>query len=703
LKITLSDPNNLIWILIILSLGTLFSSYYNRLIYKDIKVIILIRAVCISVLILLFFDPRINISKTNNIDLSWNIYIDRSSSMSNHSNHSVASLSSGIDEITNQLNKKNILFNTFGFGTDIDTNWSDGDRKFQDVSTNIGQIIHHMRSNDNGNSLAGSIVFTDGQINQGSEIITTDLNLIKPIHVVGIGNDNPLVDIAIQSIDAPPFIIKGENAEIEVRIISYGNIDQKLNITLYSNKKLLGSKVINIEGQGSSNKVRFMINPEQTGKINYIARVNALPDEVNILNNKQVIPIQVLKDQYKVAVITGAPSFNTLIIKNILSSNEKFEIDHFYYQNEKYSQSLKNFWDTKYDLILFDNQPINENAKEWKSFIRIFAKKLLSQKSSFAIFIGNDTNLEVLDSYLTLMDLNLKEPLIELGGNFNWNFTNNWDEFFPFKDSKFINKNKNDYPPLFVNLEIDSSANSSVLAEFMITEVSIPLITIAEKSPLRYMVWSSPDLNQLFYKTQMNENKYLTDQILKSLFSWLMRTGDGKDFYFRSAKNTYQQGEQIIISGKPVNKLENARDGYVHVYHKDKKINTKPLIFDKSTGLFEGKFWASKAGRLDYDIEIIYGDQVLIVSKGDVIVQESKIELNNVFLNKDPLLKLSEVTDGAYYDWDNRHLLLNDVNKKTKKKIISSELILHESWWLYFFILLILTIEWVLRKKYGMI
>ena len=64
--------------------------------------------------------------------------------------------------------------------------------------------------------------------------------------------------------------------------------------------------------------------------------------------------------------------------------------------------ALNKFWDTKYDLILFDNHPVKENTEEWKSLLRIFAKKLLSQKASFAIFLGNDIDENSLKPFLNL-------------------------------------------------------------------------------------------------------------------------------------------------------------------------------------------------------------------------------------------------------------------------------------------------------------
>ena len=51
-----------------------------------------------------------------------------------------------------------------------------------------------------------------------------------------------------------------------------------------------------------------------------------------------------------------------------------------------------------------------------------------------------------------------------------------------------------------------------------------------------------------------------------------------KTFYFRSEKNSYQQGEQISIIGKPIIQSGKNNEGYLHIYSNDSLINTKPLF-----------------------------------------------------------------------------------------------------------------------------
>tara|TARA_B100001758_G_scaffold46825_1_gene37608 strand:- start:1952 stop:4057 length:2106 start_codon:yes stop_codon:yes gene_type:complete len=701
LRFLFSEPDHLFWFVFLLLIITLLTFYRKHYSAKQLVPLYLIRVFLFFILLLVYLNPIIIINESDNKNLKWNIYIDNSLSMSYHSNLSENSLSSGIDDIISKLEKKGIPIGIYHFGSKIDTNWNNEEKIFNDASTNLGSVIDHIDLSIS-KGLAGTLIITDGQANQGFDILIPKLNEIKPIHIVGVGDKDPLVDVAIIATNSPPVIIKGENVEIEVLVSSYGIQEKRVNVTINSKGKLLGSKLLNLSGQGSIDKIRFLINPEETGLIEYIVQVNALPDEVNIANNKQIMPIQVLKNEYKIAIITGAPNFNTSVLKNILNDNKKFEIDHYVLTKNGYSRSLKSFWDTRYDLILFDNNPVKQNAEEWESYLRVFAKKLLSQKTSFAIFIGNDVDKKSLSSYLNLMNLKIKKPLIELGSEYDWTFSKNMESHFPLQTDDILDLKKYDYPPLSINLEIDS-ANSVVLANFYVSDVNLPLMQIAEKPPLRYLVFSSPDLHQLFYKIQDNDFKALADQTFASLFSWIMRTGNGKDFYFRSGKDTYQQGEKVTIIGKPIKDIESSYDAYVHIYSNGNKINSKPIAYNSKTGLYTGHFWASKTGKIDYEIELIYGDRSIVVNKGNILVQESQIELNNVFLKEESLVKITEKTKGTFHKWNNRLLVLDKINNQLNKQKRFRKIILHESGWLFFIIVSILTIEWLYRRKNGMI
>ena len=60
-------------------------------------------------------------------------------------------------------------------------------RNINDASTNLGKVLNHMNQ-DNGYGVAGSLIITDGQANQGINITSINLDKNKPIHIIGIGD-----------------------------------------------------------------------------------------------------------------------------------------------------------------------------------------------------------------------------------------------------------------------------------------------------------------------------------------------------------------------------------------------------------------------------------------------------------------------------------------------------------------------------------
>jgi len=276
-----------------------------------------------------------------------------------------------------------------------------------------------------------------------------------------------------------------------------------------------------------------------------------------------------------------------------------------------------------------------------------------------------------------------------------------WDKFFPFHRINFDNMDLTNLPPILLQFEVDSSQGIP-LAHFSISDVEVPLLMVGEKSSLRFMVWTSPDLNTVYYKTRDSQVSDLSQQIFDPVFSWLMRTGNGQDYYFRSEKNSYQQGERVTVKGKAIRDDETIMEGFVHVSNNGQRINSKPINYDASTGYYTGQFWASKSGQLDYEVELMYGDKSMIVNQGSVQVQESQVELNHVYLNKDPLKKLAELGDGTFRHWDNRLSLINQIKPITKLETIYSKVVFHDSRWLVICILGLLSAEWVLRRRLGL-
>ena len=213
-------------------------------------------------------------------------------------------------------------------------------------------------------------------------------------------------------------------------IQSLGSIKERLSVSLYRGSQLLGSKPIRLFGLGSKNETNFRFSTKEIGRQNFEVRVSSVKDEVNILNNRLNFSLLVLKNQYKVALITGSPNKNTSIIKTIVKKNKRIKLDHFIRaKDEKFKPNLKKFWESPYELIIFDNFPIQPLSS---NFTRILGKKIITNQAGFMHLTGPNQSSKSLNRINSILGVDLADSN-QISEKLFWDFIegNNNDFDFP--------------------------------------------------------------------------------------------------------------------------------------------------------------------------------------------------------------------------------------------------------------------------------
>jgi len=655
--------------------------------------------------LILLFNPTVIINKEKNKFLPWRIYIDKSLSLNYYKQPSYTSYVKGISNFIQRIKRKNIDSEIYSFGSQLDTLLDITKIKTDANSTNIGLVFENLDVSYEKN-IAGAIIFTDGQINQGPLLSKFSTYNKLPIHIVGIGDTIPMLDVSIQSVEIPPISVKGEEVNIDATISSVGNLKERVNVTLFDeNNKLIGSKIIKISGKESLENVRFRIKPNKIGKNYYLIKCSALSDEINIQNNQQKIVMHVMKDRYNVALITGAPNYNTRLLKDHLSRSNN-NIDHFLYINNKFSPPIKVFWEKKYEVIIFDNNPVKSNSEKWESLLRIFTKKLISHNSSFLIIPGPEIDINSINNYLKIIDIEAKELIPNDQNQYKWGFTSQWLNNFSFNDSKWLDNDVISMPqqnPAFYLGKQVSDKNIN-FAEYIEVDRPNPLLILGEKKSIRYGIWNSIDIASIKYKLLNTNNSFVLDNSLNNIFNWLMKKSGSKEYVFRTNKNSYQQGEEVLLSGRSLNYNDDIiHEGTVELYYNDKFIGSKPLFLDINKNEYKSRFWAPKPGEIKYIVNINKGIDSYEVSNGTFEVQESHIELNRIFLNKEKLINISRSSGGKFNYWEDSESLLDEISIVEKKENYIATYIIRHNYLFILIILLIITIEWFVRRKMGLL
>ncbi len=669
---------------VILFIGTGLFVYLYKIIFNEKwhQFLISYRIIIFFILGILLFNPVINFSDEKEKKLDWAIFIDNSASIKYHQTPSINAVQLGIESLVNKLSEKDISYHLYQFADKIQK-VNSPQLIGNGVTTNIGIIPETIKQL--GNQIAGAVIISDGLITEGKDPIKDFQEFDFPIHTIGIGEGSELVDVTIESIDAPTVVLKSDWVDVNITIQSVGNIGDRLSVSLYNNRELQGSKHIRLMGMESKKEVNFRFRPKEIGKQQYEVRISSVEDEIDIQNNRQKFSLLVLKDRYKVALLTGSPNKNTSVLKQKLKNNPRVELDHFIRITEtRFQPAIKTFWESPYELIIFDNYPIKPLSS---NFVRILGKKLLSNQSALFLILGPNQTIVSFNGITSILGVVTEDSTIE-SNRFYWEFVD-----------EQIDAGGN-FPPLKQNILITGKqVSSDTLA---VTEQGWPLWLRNQNGTIRTMIWTSPELNTLYFHDQKLSQEGSFSVIWNQSISWLLKSGGEHENFFRLNKNRYQQGEMVQVTGtQPFEKTQDKTENIIiNVTHGSTDIITRDILYNIEEQRWLGDFRATGPGEYNYSIQL--GSNQDPIQTGTFQILESQIELNQVYLNKKLLATISNSTDGQFFVWDSRDSLFSEINPKVRREFKAEIIKFNESRVLLIIMILLLCVEWFIRRNRGL-
>ena len=669
---------------IILFIGTGLFVYLYKIIFNEKwhQFLISYRIINFFFLGFLLFNPVINFSGEKEKKLDWAIFIDNSASIKYHQTPSINAVQLGIESLVNKLSEKDISYHLYQFSDKIQK-VNSPQLIGNGVTTNIGVIPETIKQLEN--QIAGAVIISDGLITEGKDPIKDFQEFDFPIHTIGIGEGSELVDVTIESIDAPTVVLKSDWVDVNITIQSVGNIGDRLSVSLYNNRELQGSKHIRLMGMESKKEINFRFHPKKIGKQQYEVRISSVEDEIDIQNNRQKFSLLVLKDRYKVALLTGSPNKNTSVLKQKLKNNPRVELDHFIRITEtRFQPAIKTFWESPYELIIFDNYPIKPLSS---NFVRILGKKLLSNQSALFLILGPNQTIVSFNGITSILGVVTEDSTIE-SNRFYWEFVD-----------EQINAGGN-FPPLKQNILITGKqVSSDTLA---VTEQGWPLWLRNQNGTIRTMIWTSPELNTLYFHDQKLSQEGSFSVIWNQSISWLLKSGGEHENFFRLNKNRYQQGEMVQVAGtQPFEKTQDKTENIIiNVTHGSTDIITRDILYNIEEQRWLGEFRAPGPGEYNYSIQL--GSNQDPIQTGTFQILESQIELNQVYLNKKLLATISNSTDGQFFVWDSRDSLFSEINPKVRREFKAEIIKFNESRVLLIIMILLLCVEWFIRRNRGL-
>ena len=640
------------------SLNSLPKFYRNLLLF--------LRGAVIFLLFIILVNPILKTSNEYTYNKKLVFFIDNSKSMlSSIDNNFIGYLNENIKK----LNNKNINTFLYTFGDTITNINYLSDISYNAMSTNFNHISQKIGSIDSDYN----IIISDGMHNEGileySDFYDYSINTFQVESL-----DSTIDDISIKSVNANKIDDTYSKIKCEFEVLAkrnYDNIKILLSNDLTKNQEVSS---INLKKGNNSLLLEILIENEKLSKNNTLF-ITELDSEINLINNQKNFNFNINDfKNIKTLLISGRLSNNTKYIKKILKEND-LEFIHYFRKNDL--ESIKG----SYDLIIFDSFPSK------KSHLNIINKNEINS-SKFLYFQGpvNKSDLVYANDFLKKSLINLEiKPDIDKNIYFKSNSKNNLvngliSQIAPFNSNYKATKTNLD------NCIVDINSNDLIISN----EVDSLFIFI-------------PDLLSLSNETNAFYKNKNFDNLIEYLVKKTIKNNNLINIF--SDRNIYNANEFININL--------SLDGN---FFEDDKIK---LLIENSQGELISKFDEfEKNNENNYTFSIKFQNeqtlfaQVQIEIENDTYIESNKIsflvkgsskELSNFGLDQKILDKISFNGNSQSYSINELDKFISNLDNSVQKKIKTKVFHFFNFQFFWFIVIVFLILEWIIRKKRGLL
>lgn len=638
----------------------------------------------ISVLLLSPFIRNLKkITKNPIIISAW----DNSSSVASvlDSANTAAEFSKTRKEISDQLGKDYSLVEySFGESTNIIE-----DLNFTEKKSNYSELISTVADNHFNENIGALIIGGDGIYNQGKNPINLSDKINFPIYTLAFGDTSKVADSRVQNIQVNRTSFSGNRFPVEIDAHFSKVKGKPLKLSVLQNNTELASVIVTPPNDNYFYSTDFILEAGQPGLKHYSIHIQEVQNERNTKNNEARFVINVLENKQKILILSDGPHPDIGAIKNTLDLQKTYDVTVF--TEEPFPSNLSDF-----NLIILNQLPTSGKS----------AAEIISSAEKGRIpmlfIVGNKTFLPQLNALAQGAKIN---PLAgtneeaQADPNSSYGTFNLSEEF-----SELLPR----FPPLqvpFADYDLEPDFNILFYQKILNIETAKPLIATGRKNGRKIgFIFGEGIWRWRLFDYYNSQNQSHFNELINQLVQYLALR-ENEDNFILDFNPVYAEIDDVIIKAEVYN------DAFERITSEEVNIEIRNMHDDEFNFTFDirGDNYNLNAGLLptgDYTFlaSVTIGNETFTEAGSFTVVP---VNLENVVTraNHGMLYQLATITGGKFYPSNQVQQLTNEIlnNKQLKATSYFQEMV-HELLnlrWIFFVLLLLLSMEWFLRKLWG--
>jgi uncharacterized membrane protein len=579
------------------------------------------------------------------------------------------------------------------------------------------------------------VLFSDGINNTARNPIEAADKAGVRIHAIGVGtslrSNASYRDIQVSGLDCPDRMTLGNLARITASIENIGLPGRVVKAILKEDDKQIADQELTLSQTGDPQSVVFEFRPTTKGKQTYTVEIPQLAEEKIADNNRRLAVSLVVEAGIKVLYLEGTlrAEYGALVDR-FLAKDPDLQFYALVQTRPNVFQNRTNMHDMKLTAIPQDAETIDQFdvfllGDIDASYLRADTQERIVNRvrdgaglvmlggyhslgpggyadtpigKALPIVLGNRDIGQVTDPFLpTLTPDGSRHPIFA-----------NIAVFFPSENA----------PPKMPGLpmldgctKVESARpGATVLAKLLRDKNASPVLAVQPLEKGRTAVFTGDTTRkwQQGPRALGQESPYL--RFWGQMVRWLAGRSDSFEpgaSLSASLDKAYYEPEEGIRLVASVRDKEGQTAGNAKVTAKITGPNGKTASIDLvhepgAAGRYDAIFDPWLPGAYRFEVAAKLGDATLTTEPVAADVGRQNLEFEKLDLNDKLLTRLASYTKGRYFHIASADLLLDQLDRSTRKRSEFTEGKLYNPPLFWILFVGVLTLEWVLRKKYQL-
>ncbi|MCB1059523.1 MAG: VWA domain-containing protein [Calditrichaeota bacterium] len=672
------------------------------------RLLALIRAVALTLILFLIFEPVVKWLNRSEERAKILLLVDRSASMQIEDNGVVRDSTvnkflrdARLTTLANDGELRSFVFGDSAIQTSFDSLRGWAPNMVGSDPANAWQVARSAAATED----VGAIVLvTDGAQNMGPNPEREAAQSSIPIYAVGVGDSTVRRDALIADLLTNDIAYKGTQVPVRVRVQAQGLAGQTTRLRIVDSKsRTLLDEQINLNGSVFEKTFETKFAAESEGELRVTAILDSVSGEVSQENNRRSQVIRILDAKYNVLVIAGSPVPDVSFVRQALDLDTTVSVS-MYVETPNGFVGGKRFSEDDVRnaemFVLVDYPTNSSNGALWNA-----ASRRIVDGAPLLYLHGPNVSLSRLETIGARLPMDFQPQtafdrvVLRDGGSHS-----------ALTARGPLPAAWSDLPPVLgatgrVVLKPAAVSVANFAMELTPDIPGGPAVAFLEMNRRRSVAVSVFE----FYRWRLGLAKnpaasQFESELFSRLSAWLLAPTEEKQVKLSTDKKVYSTGEPVRVQGQVyAADLSPINDASVLVDVKSGDKTELLSLQGKGNGLYEAQFSAWGSGDYTYSGYAVVRDDTLGRDKGSFVVEKFNLEWLDARARWDVLQGIARNSGGTFVSAARPDSLFNRLSMPTKIVETTREIPLWNRPLFLWILIGLLAVEWLLRKRSGML